>query len=99
MIIANKEILDDFVQTHAQAAQPLNKWVEVVKAAEWKNHAELKKMFPSADYVKNGRYVFNIGGNNFRVVAVVIFIGGVMNIRFVGTHPEYDKIDSAVIQN
>lgn len=54
-------------------------------------------MFPSADYVKNGRYVFNIGGNNFRVVAVVIFIGGVMNIRFVGTHPEYDKIDSAVI--
>lgn len=68
-----------------------------MKAAEWKNHAELKKMFPSADYVKNGRYVFNIGGNNFRVVAVVIFIGGVMNIRFVGTHPEYDKIDSAVI--
>ena len=48
-------------------------------------------MFPSADYVKNGRYVFNIGGNNYRVVAVVIFIGGVMNIRFVGTHPEYDK--------
>ena len=91
MILANKELLDYFVQTHAQAAKPLNKWVEEVKAAQWKNHAELKKMFPSADYVKNGRYVFNIGGNNYRVVAVVIFIGGVMNIRFVGTHPEYDK--------
>ena len=54
-------------------------------------------MFPSADYVKNGRYVFNIGGNNYRVVAVVIFIGGVMNIRFVGTHSDYDKIDCAII--
>lgn len=97
MIIANKEILDDFVQKHAQAAGPLNNWVENVKGATWHNHAELKQMYPSADYVKNGRYVFNIGGNNYRVVAVVIFIGGVMNIRFVGTHQEYDKIDCSTI--
>jgi len=97
MKIANKELLDDFVQSHAQAANPLNRWIEAVKTAQWKNHIELKTMFPSADYVKNGRYVFNIGGNNYRVVAVVIFIGGVMNIRFVGTHPEYDKIDAATI--
>ena len=97
MIIANKELLDAFVQTHAQAAKPLNKWVEVVQATQWKNHAELKATFPTADYVKNGRYVFNIGGNNYRLVAVAIFIGGVMNIRFVGTHAEYDKIDSSTI--
>lgn len=97
MIIANKELLDNFVQSHAQAAKPLNKWIEVVKAVQWKNHAELKKMFPSADYVKNGRYVFNISGNNYRIVTVVIFVGGVMNIRFVGTHQEYDKIDCATI--
>lgn len=97
MRIANKELLDDFVQTHAQASKPLNKWIEVVKDAQWKNHAELKAMFPSADYVKNGRYVFNIGGNNYRVVTVVIFIGGVMNIRFVGTHSEYERIDCSTI--
>lgn len=97
MIIANKELLDEFVQTHAQAVKPLNKWVEAVKEAQWKSHAELKAQFPSADYVKNGRYVFNIGGNNYRVVTVVIFIGGVMNIRFVGTHAEYDKIDCSTI--
>lgn len=97
MRIANKTLLDDFVQSHAQSAGPLNKWVEKVKGATWTSHAELKQMFPSADYVKNGRYVFNIGGNNYRVVAVVIFIGGVMNIRFVGTHAEYDKIDSSTI--
>ena len=97
MRIANKTLLDDFVQSHAQSAAPLNKWVEKVKGATWTNHAELKQMFPSADYVKNGRYVFNIGGNNYRIVAVVFFIGGVMNIRFVGTHAEYDKIDSSTI--
>lgn len=97
MQIANKELLDDFVQTHANAVKPLNKWVNDVLAAHWKSHADLKQTFPSADYVKNGRYVFNIGGNNFRVVAVVVFVGDVMYIRFVGTHAEYDKIDSTTI--
>ena len=97
MIIANKELLDKFVQSHAQSATPLNNWVKKVKAVVWKSHAELKQSFPSADYVKNGRYVFNIAGNNYRLVAVVIFIGGAMNIRFIGTHPEYDKIDSSTI--
>jgi mRNA interferase HigB len=97
MIVANKTLLNDFVQTHAQSAKPLNRWLAQVEAAEWSNHTELKQMFPSADYVKNGRYVFNIAGNNYRIVAVVIFVGGVMNIRFVGTHSEYDKIDCATI--
>ena len=97
MIIANKEILDTFVQKHSQSAGPLNSWIEKVKNTNWLNHTELKKMFPSADYVRNGRYVFNIGGNKYRIVAVVIFIGGVMNIRFVGTHSEYDKIDCSTI--
>lgn len=97
MKIANKTILDDFVQTHAKAAGPLNKWVERVCGMQWKNHTDLKAAFPSADYVKNGRYVFNIAGNNYRLVAVVLFIGGVMTIRFIGTHAEYDKIDCATI--
>ena len=97
MIIANKKLLDDFVQRHAQSAAPLNDWVEKVKRETWHNHSDLKQVFPSADYVKNGRYVFNIGGNNFRIVAVVIFLGGVINIRFVGTHSEYSKIDCSTI--
>ena len=97
MIIANKELLDDFVQKHANAAGPLNRWIDQVRAAQLTSHTDLKRLFPSADYVKNGRYVFNIGGNNYRLVVVVIFIAGVMNIRFVGTHAEYDKIDSSTI--
>ena len=97
MIVSNKTILDEFVQKHAKDAGPLNKWVQKVRLLHWKSHSELKKDFPSADYVKNGRYVFNISGNNFRLVAVVLFVDGVLNIRFVGTHSEYDKIDCATI--
>lgn len=97
MIIANKELLNNFVQSHADSATALNRWVKEVQQAQWKSHSELKLTFPSADYVKNGRYVFNIKGNSYRLVAVVIFIGGIMNIRFIGTHAEYDKIDCSTI--
>ena len=92
MILSNKLLLSDFVRKHSQAVKPLN-----VAEAVWQSHNDVKATFPSADYVKNGRYVFNIGGNKYRIVAVVLFIGGVMELRFVGTHEEYDKIDCSEI--
>ena len=70
------------------------KWVEKIEAANWKNHNELKKDFLSADYVGNNRYVFNIRGNNYRLVSVVDFFAGTMVIRFIGTHNDYDRIDA-----
>lgn len=97
MIISNQTLLSDFVQRYSGAAKPLNKWIKDVKEANWKSHAELKQMYPTADYVKNGRYVFNIGGNKYRIVAVVLFVGGVLSIRFVGTHSEYDKINCSEV--
>lgn len=63
----------------------------------WSNHAELKQDFPSADYVGEGRYVFNIKGNNYRMVVIVLFIDDILTIRFVGTHAEYDKINCLTI--
>lgn len=92
MNISNKTLLSDFVQKHSRATNPLNKWINEVLKASWRNHNELKETFPSADYVGNGRYVFNIGGNNYRIVTIVLFINGVMDIRFIGTHAEYSKL-------
>lgn len=97
MIISNKTLLSEFVQRHSGAAKPLNKWIKDVQEANWTSHSELKQMYPAADYVKNGRYVFNIGGNKYRIVAVVLFVGGVLTIRFVGTHSEYDKINCSEV--
>lgn len=92
MNISNKPLLYDFCQKHAQAIKPLNKWIETVTAIEWKKHTDLKQTYPSADYVGNGRYVFNISGNNYRLIAVVLFINGTLDVRFIGTHDEYDRI-------
>ena len=59
MLVSNKILLSDFVQKHAKAAKPLNNWMKKVTEATWQSHNDLKKDFPTADYVKNGRYVFN----------------------------------------
>jgi mRNA interferase HigB len=69
----------------------------MVESSEWKSHNDVKQLFPSADYVGNAKYVFNIKGNGFRIVAVVVFIAGTVTIRFIGTHEEYNKIDCKTI--
>jgi len=97
MIIRNKELLDKYATKHANSRNALQHWVEVVEEAEWNCHNDLKYSFPSADYVGNGRYVFNIQGNNHRLVAVVVFVGKFLRINFIGTHAEYDKIDCKTI--
>lgn len=85
-------MLKDFWKKHPEAEIPLLRWAEFVEESDWKCHADLKNDFPSADYVGNNRYVFNISGNKFRLIAVAIFLQGFIHIRFVGSHSEYDKI-------
>lgn len=97
MIIIDSQILDDFVEKHADCQKAIQSWINKVENVEWKSHAELKKDFPSADYVKNGRYIFNIRGNKYRLIVVVIFVAGQLIVRFVGTHAEYDKINAESI--
>ena len=92
MNIRGSDIIENFCKKHADIVEPLTKWIDIVEAAQWTNHSELKADFPSADYIGKRRYVFNIKGNNYRLVAIVVFFEGVIDIRFVGTHPEYDKI-------
>lgn len=65
MKITNKNILTEFAKKHADIVNPLNRWVEVVESNEFKTHNDLKHIFPSADYVENERYIFNIKGNRY----------------------------------
>jgi mRNA interferase HigB len=74
------------------AEQPLRAWVHVVRAAEWSKPTDVKAMFRSADIVPNGRAVFNIGGNKYRLVVAVHYRGKRVYVRFIGTHKEYDRI-------
>lgn len=92
MKLLRYEMIFNFCKKHPESRKALNRWAEIVENAEWKSHNDLKGDFLSADYVGNNRYVFNISGNKFRLVAVVVFFDGRAIIRFIGTHSEYDKI-------
>ncbi len=70
----------------------LEKWYDDTIQADWKNFSDLRRDFPSADYVGNQHYVYNIRGNKYRLIVVVKFTIGRVFIRFVGTHKEYDEI-------
>ena len=73
--------------------QPLRTWVKVVKASQSADPPAVKQMFKSADIVRDGRVVSDIGGNNDRMVVWVNYQYGVVYVRFIGTHRDYDKID------
>lgn len=97
MRLLGSEKLTELCRKHADAKPAIERWVEIVKNAQWKNHADLKKDFLSADFVGHDRYIFNIKGNNYRLVVAVVFVKGNLFIRFAGTHKEYDRIKD--IQN
>lgn len=91
-IIAHRTIVL-FCRNHTNAETALEMWYQRAKNANWDSFADIKKDFNSVDSVGNQRFVFNIKGNDYRLVAVVKFRVKMIYIRFVGTHKEYDKID------
>ena len=97
MVIISKAVLVEFGEKHADVVDALNKWYVETKAADWGNFAEMKQTFNSVDTAGNDRYVFNIKGNNYRLVAMVFFDIRTMYIRFIGTHNQYDRIDCNTI--
>lgn len=97
MKILHRERIDKFSTKHADSVRPLQRWIDTVEEVNWQNHAELKKDFPVADYVGNGRYVFNIKGNSYRIVVVATLVAGLLSVQFIGTHEEYDRIDCSTI--
>jgi mRNA interferase HigB len=97
MVIISKTILREFGEIYPDVIDALNDWYDLVKSADWGKISEIKQTFNSVDYVKNDRFVFNIKGNQYRIVAMIFFDIRTVFIRFVGTHAEYDKIDVSII--
>ncbi len=94
MHIISRPKLITFWQKHPDSETPLRLWFKKAEQAKWKNLNELKADFPMADYVGNNRVVFDIKGNNYRIIVLVFFSGQNLFIRFVGTHAAYDKVDA-----
>ncbi len=91
-IIAHRSIVE-FYNKHPRSKTALEDWYTKVTKADWNNFADMKASFNSVDNVGNQHYVFNIMGNNYRLVVVVKFQIQMVYIRFIGTHHEYDQID------
>jgi mRNA interferase HigB len=79
---------------YVDARDPLMAWYRQVNKADWASPAELKRDVRSASILRDGRAVFNIAGNKYRVVAWINYPYRVVYIRFVGTHRQYDEIDA-----
>jgi mRNA interferase HigB len=92
MRIVSKKKIVDFCRGNAASKTALEIWYKKVNKAEWEHFSELKRSFPSADFVGNHRVVFNIKGNDFRLIAIVIYISQKVYIRWIGTHSQYNKI-------
>lgn len=92
MRIFTEKTLREFIATHPTSRTALQEWVKNVRQAHWTCFADIRQTFNSVDAVGNQHYVFNIHGNDFRLVVVVKFVMGAVYIRFIGTHAEYDRI-------
>jgi mRNA interferase HigB len=78
----------------ADAREPVMAWSRQVRQADWAKPADVKRDIRSASILKDGRVVFNIAGNKYRIVVWINYPYRVVYIRFVGTHRQYDSIDA-----
>jgi len=89
--------LREYWTRHPDAETSLRSWYAAASRADWKRPPDIKDAYRSASFVANGRVVFNIKGNDHRLVAAVHYNRSMMFIRFIGTHREYDNIDATTI--
>lgn len=89
--------MHDFGRKHADARKSLNVWRIVVEDAGWQMKQDVLTDFPKAKMIKNNRARFEIVHNTYRLIALIRYVEQIVEIRFVGAHNEYDKIDPETI--
>jgi len=89
MRVISKPVLHAFAESHPQARNPLEDWYDAMLEGKWKNSAELREHFPSADQVRRCT-VFNVGGNKYRLITRVNYRAQIVFVGFVLTHEEYN---------
>lgn len=84
---------------YADAQGPLSAWHDEACTAAWKTLQDIKDVYISASICGSNRVVFNIGGNKYRLVVEVQYAAGIVWVKFVGTHAQYDKIDVETVSD
>ena len=97
MRVIAKSTLRNFWEKHKDTEKQLKAWYHEAVKAGWKNPEDVKSMYPSASILRFNRIVFNLKGNKYRLIVRINYDFGIMWIRFIGTHSEYDKINAETI--
>lgn len=93
MVIISQKAIHEFATKYPLSADPLNRWSKIASQANWRNFLEVKESFNATDYLGNDRYIFDIEGNKYRLVAMIHFDIRTLYIRFIGTHAQYNELN------
>ena len=91
MLIVGRDLLFEYMRKHGDAEGALYSWIDEVERADWQSPQDIKLRYRTASFLKNNVVIFNIKGNHHRLVVKVTYENGVVRIKWVGTHAEYDK--------
>jgi len=94
MRIIAKRTLKEFWEKYPDSEEALRAWYDEALKENWNSFHEIKEKYRTASVLGNDRVIFNIKGNKYRLIILILFGRGKIFIRFVGTHTEYDKIDA-----
>ena len=97
MRIIARSTLREYWQKHPDTEQPLKAWFDDTSRANWKTPSDIKDNYANASIIANNRVVFNIKGNNHRLIVHIRYDISIVFIRFIGTHQEYNKIDATTV--
>jgi len=95
-VISRKPLLN-YWRAHPVVEGPLKAWFKEAEHATWKSYIDVNERYPSASLLADDRVVFNIKGNDYRLVVKINYSIGVIYIRFIGSHAEYNQIDAEKI--
>jgi mRNA interferase HigB len=93
MNVISKKTLVEFYTKHPKAKIPLEVWHSSTRKAVWVSPEDIKSDYKSASFLKDNRVVFNIKGNDFRLIVHIDYLRKIVRVKFVGTHAEYSKIN------
>ncbi|MEJ5187853.1 MAG: type II toxin-antitoxin system HigB family toxin [Breznakiellaceae bacterium] len=94
MRVIARSTLEAFWKLYPDSEKALRAWYYEVLQANWRSPQDIKALYRNASILKGGRVVFNIAGNKYRLVVEVVYKIGVIYVKFVGSHKQYDKIDA-----
>jgi len=94
MNVISKRTIVNFYMQNPQAKTALEVWHSSARKAEWKTPDDIKKIYSSASFLKDNRVVFNIKGNDYRLIVHIDYKRKIVRVKFIGTHSQYDKINA-----